>query len=350
MTLQNDMMPDEVVTHPYVGLRAFNREESAIFFGREAHTDALLDALAQQQFLAVVGLSGSGKSSLVKCGLIPALEAGYLSGAGTHWHIADFRPGNDPFKNLADALHQQAALPAGLGDTLRNGGAFSLHEYLAAHPLPKSGKLLLICDQFEELFRYGEQHAHAAAFVALLLASSRPHTLPDGQSSNGIYLVLTMRSDFLGECAQFIGLAEAINQGLYLTPRLNREQLRLAIEEPALIAGGEADPALVVQLLEDVGNNPDQLPLLQHVLMRLWDDGQNLTLAHYQALGGGDCGIGWTCGTSLSRTDIATTKNCRNPVPCPDGAQQRRQRHASSCECTGGVRDDAVYASPNCSS
>lgn len=279
------------MTHPYVGLRAFNRDESAIFFGREAHTDALLDALARQQFLAVVGLSGSGKSSLVKCGLIPALESGYLSGAGTHWCIADFRPGNDPFKHLAASLgeaFQTIAEPDDLTQRLRNGGAFSLHEYLAAHPLPKSGKLLLICDQFEELFRYSEQHAsaEAAAFVALLLAGSRAHTLADGQTSNGIYLVLTMRSDFLGECAQFVGLAEAINQGLYLTPRLNREQLRLAIEEPALIADGEADPALVVQLLEDVGNNPDQLPLLQHVLMRLWDDGQNLTLAHYQALGG----------------------------------------------------------------
>lgn len=286
-----------MITHPYVGLRAFNRDESAIFFGREEHTDALLDALARQQFLAVVGLSGSGKSSLVKCGLIPALESGYLSGAGTHWCIADFRPSNDPFKNLATSLCEAfqkfegippALSPDALTQLLRNGGAFSLHEYLAAHPLPKAGKLLLICDQFEELFRYREQHdnAQAAAFVALLLASSRAHTLADGQISNGIYLVLTMRSDFLGECAQFVGLAESINQGLYLTPRLNREQLRLAIEEPALIAGGEADPALVVQLLEDVGNNPDQLPLLQHVLMRLWDDGQNLTLDHYRTLGG----------------------------------------------------------------
>ncbi len=285
-----------MIVHPYVGLRAFNREESAIFFGREEHTDALLDALTRQQFLAVVGLSGSGKSSLVKCGLIPALEAGYLSGAGTHWHIADFRPGSDPFKNLADALHEQADLPAGLENTLLNSGAFSLHEHLAEHPLPKSCKLLLICDQFEELFRYSEQktlssnqQTQAAAFVALLLASSRAHTLADGRISNGIYLVLTMRSDFLGECAQFVGLAEAINQGLYLTPRLNREQLRLAIEEPALIAGGEAEPALVVQLLEDVGNNPDQLPLLQHVLMRLWDEDKeckHLTLEHYRNLGG----------------------------------------------------------------
>jgi formylglycine-generating enzyme required for sulfatase activity/energy-coupling factor transporter ATP-binding protein EcfA2 len=252
----------------------------------------LLDALGKHQFLAVIGLSGSGKSSLVKCGLIPALEAGYLSGAGTHWHIADFRPGNDPFGSLADSLLEQNIVAKNLANLLRDGGAFSLHEYLAEHPLHKSGKLLLVCDQFEELFRYFDQNnntdqdAQADAFVALLLASSQSHTLEDGRVSDGIYLVITMRSDFLGECAQFVGLAEAINQGLYLTPRLNREQLRQAIEEPALIAGSEAEPALVVKLLEDVSNNPDQLPLLQHVLMRLWDEGRNLTLKHYRDLGG----------------------------------------------------------------
>ena len=105
-----------------------------------------------------------------------------------------------------------------------------------------------------------------------------------------MYVVITMRSDFLGDCAQFAGLAEAINQGLYLTPRLNAQQLRAAIEEPAFVFDGDIEPALITQLLEDAQTNQDQLPLLQHVLMRLWNLASNktatLTLADYQTIGG----------------------------------------------------------------
>jgi ABC-type arginine transport system ATPase subunit len=95
---------------PYIGLRPFKPEETDIFFGREQHTDELIDCLAQQHFLAVVGLSGCGKSSLVKTGLIPSLQAGFLNTAGTHWHIAQFRPTNQPFENLANALIDSEAL------------------------------------------------------------------------------------------------------------------------------------------------------------------------------------------------------------------------------------------------
>jgi hypothetical protein len=264
---------------PYIGLRSFNREDQDLFFGREQHTDELLQRLSNQHFLAVVGDSGCGKSSLIKAGLIPGLQTGYLFEAGSHWRIAETRPGNAPFAELAKALAKDAALgqayQAALAEELLSRSPFSLHELLAIQPLPNNAKLLIVCDQFEELFRYAKEPAQreqAAAFVALLLASANPYPLADGTLSGSIYVILTMRSDYLGDCARFAGLSEAINQGLYLTPRLNRQQLRDAIEKPALVENGKVEPALLVKLLAETGNNADQLPLLQHLLMRLWDN------------------------------------------------------------------------------
>ena len=264
---------------PYIGLRAFSRDDQALFFGREQHTDELIERLNQQHFLAVVGDSGCGKSSLIKAGLIPALQAGFLSKAGSHWRVAETRPGNEPFANLAKALCDNSALgqdykTALLSDRLLTRSPFSLHELLALKPLPNNAKLLIVCDQFEELFRYSRQQTsneEAAAFAALLLACANPYPIASGGVSHSVYVILTMRSDYLGHCAEFAGLAEAINQGLYLTPRLNRQQLRSAIERPALVCNGKVEPALLVKLLGEIGNDADQLPLLQHVLMRLWD-------------------------------------------------------------------------------
>ena len=280
---------------PYIGLRPFERNETDIFFGRETHSDELINRLGTQHFLAVIGTSGCGKSSLVKTGLIAGLEVGFLAKAGTNWSIVEMRPGQQPFQALAEKLFAQlkAAFPSSftvqtVEEKLRQG-SLSLHELLTQYPLPNAGSLLIVCDQFEEIFRFQQQsNAEARNFVSLLLASSKPYPLANGLFSESVYVVITMRSDFLGDCAQFAGLAEAINQGLYLTPRLDAQQLRAAIEEPAFGFGGEVEPVLVAQLLEDAGNNQDQLPLLQHVLMRLWDlsGDKFLTVENYQAIGG----------------------------------------------------------------
>jgi energy-coupling factor transporter ATP-binding protein EcfA2 len=310
---------------PYPGLRPFERDETDIFFGREEHTDQLLARLDHTRFLAVVGPSGCGKSSLVRTGLLAGLETGLLVSAGARWRVAEMRPGNHPFARLADTLlvdgalgpeyiahvtayfseqtETAAFLEAGshramLQAQLRRG-PFSVHEILANVPLPEHTKLLILVDQFEEIFRYYQQGAEdeAAAFVSLLLASS--------QHAN-VYVVITMRSDFIGDCALFHGLPEAINQGLFLTPRLNREQLRAAIEEPAGVFWGKIEPVLVNRLLNDIGSNPDQLPVLQHALMRMWtiahdpslsasgedgDEGITLTMDHYGTIGGLDAAL-----------------------------------------------------------
>jgi cytochrome c-type biogenesis protein CcmH/NrfG len=270
-------------TNPYVGLRPFNRDETDLFFGRESYTDELLELLGDHKFIAVVGDSGCGKSSLVRTGLEAGLQAGLLSAAGTHWHIAEMRPTSAPFENLVDAL----LAPEALGDHYKKyfskencirteisekllRGSLSLHQLLDARPLPHQHKLLLVCDQFEEIFRYDNQMV-AAAFVNLLLASSQAHPFGNQRLSDSIYVVITMRSEYLGKCALFSGLAQAVNQGIYLIPRLTRPQLREAIEEPAFMHDGAIEPLLIERLLADAENNPDQLPLLQHVLMRMWE-------------------------------------------------------------------------------
>lgn len=291
--------------YPYPGIRPFTRDETHIFFGRETQTDALIARLGETRFLAVVGPSGCGKSSLVRTGMIAGLETGFLARAGAGWRVAEMRPGTAPFRNLADALAAVFAEPGASTpstpstpstETALRAGSLGLHKFLDAHPLPEGENLLIVADQFEELFRYADNddaRAEAAAFVSLLLAGSRPYPLPDGRISRRVYVVVAMRSDFIGDCARFPGLAEAVNAGLYLTPRLTREQLREAVAEPPLVTGCDIEPALVARLLADVGDDPDQLPLLQHVLQWMWlrareKDADNpvLTLADYETLGG----------------------------------------------------------------
>jgi len=205
----------EFSTIPYPGLRPFRYDESDIFFGRETQTDQLLSRLAHNRFLAVTGPSGCGKSSLVKAGMIPALRAGFMVEAGSRWRICELRPGDRPLGRLARAL----ALPDILGDdrtddgsvaliqaTLRRG-PLGLIEIVRGAEALKGATLLVMIDQFEEVFRYRERIAadEADAFVALLLASA-------GQSEVPIYVVITMRSDYLGECAVFHGLPEAVSE------------------------------------------------------------------------------------------------------------------------------------------
>ena len=284
---------------PYPGLRPFQEDEAHLFFGREAQIEDMLARLEDRRFLAVVGTSGCGKSSLVRAGLIPALEQGFLSDALPNWRMAVMRPGSAPFDNLTTTLLSEAALgrerqsasqaAALLQATLRRG-PLGLVEAVAESHLPEGTNLLLVVDQFEELFRYRTQTKNindADAFVSLLLASAQ-----SGQSEVPIYVVITMRSDFIGDCALFTGLPETINDSQFLTPRLTRDQYREAIVEPALVAGGQLTDALVNRLLNDLRGEPDQLPVLQHALMRMWTQATDnvperaLTLDDYEAVGG----------------------------------------------------------------
>ena len=211
-------------------------------------------------------------------------------------------------ERLAESLLGEVALGPERADTAAASailqatllrGPLGLVEVLRETPLPEAASLLLLVDQFEEIFRFRQQgyssEAEADAFVELLLATVTQREVP-------IYVVLTMRSDFFGDCALFHDLPEAINNSQFLTPRLTRTQQQVAIEGPASVFGGTIEAALANRLLNDMGPDPDQLPLMQHVLMRMWTQkvtvageaaekdvqgaGIRLTLTDYMAIGG----------------------------------------------------------------
>jgi energy-coupling factor transporter ATP-binding protein EcfA2 len=286
--------------NPFPGLRSFEPEEEHLFFGRERQIDELLARLRRTRFLAVVGTSGSGKSSLVRSGLIPALHGGFMTKAGSSWRVAVFRPGDDPIGNLAAALGtpqvlgcdpEIADLHRTLIDTTLHRSARGLAESVRLARIPERDNVLLLVDQFEELFRFKrnprikDSQEEAVAFVRLLLEAARQTEVP-------VYVVLTMRSDFIGSCTELPGLAEATNDGQYLVPRMTREERRAAILGPVAVGGADIAPRLVLRLLNDVGDDLDQLPILQHALMRTWDrwegdhrPGEALDLRHFEAAG-----------------------------------------------------------------
>ncbi len=329
-------MPDSTpaatkIGFPYPGLRPFRDEEAGIFFGREEQVDQMLTRLETHHFMAVVGTSGCGKSSLVRAGLIPALEQGLLCGAYPNWRIAVMRPGDAPFECLAMALLESKALrergddpraAAFLQATLRRG-PLGLWEAIQETHLPAETNVLLVVDQFEEIFRYRQQVDNvndADAFVNLLVASARPPAGNQTQQNPPLFIIITMRSDFIGDCALFIGLPELVSETDFLTPKMTRAQYQDAIVEPARVFGWNLEPSLVNRLLNDLGDSPDQLPVLQHALMRMWTwanadltrTEKNLTVDDYKAVGRLAEALSWHADEALKeltepQQDLAQT-------------------------------------------
>lgn len=286
--------------NPFPGLRSFEEEEEYLFFGREKQIDELVNKLSKTRFLAVVGASGSGKSSLVKSGLLPSLHSGYLATAGSGWRICTLKPGNDPLGNLSIALscieilgedEENHKTPSIIESILRRSDQ-GIGEAIKQLSDSHNQNILIVVDQFEELFRFSKYEKSeskgtrdSVIFINLLLAVSKYTDKP-------IYVVFTMRSDFLGDCTEFRGLPEAINDGQYLIPRMTREERKAAITGPIAVGGAEISQSLLTRLLNDVGDNPDQLPILQHALMRTWDywyktnkPDEPVGLEHYEAIG-----------------------------------------------------------------
>lgn len=261
--------------NPFPGLRPFQKSEANLFFGREKHIKEILRKLETYRFVSIVGNSGSGKSSLVRAGVLPQIE----HDKNTAWKICIIRPGKNPVEELCMALFD-STLFGSANETERSKQLKEAVEILnknklgivqaVRHLLPEGKRLLILVDQFEELFRFNtinvEQNGNnfASHFVDLLLGAV-------GQKEVPIYVMMTVRSDFLGDCEQFMGLPEAINDGQFLIPRMNREELQSSITGPVDLVHGKISPNLVHQLLAEVGTSPDQLPVLQHVLMRTWE-------------------------------------------------------------------------------
>jgi len=283
--------------NPYVGLRPFDIDESLLFFGRDDQTLELLQRLHQHSFVAVVGSSGSGKSSLLRAGLIPALSGGFLVNNSDTWKIAIMKPGQHPLYNMAKALLQNLedeVSPEEIDHLLKQIGAFgatAVIDLIASYRKEKHFNFFLLIDQFEELFRFSMESGDPAKkdeaidFVNVFLELTAQKELP-------FYAVLTMRSDFIGDCSQFHGLPEAMNKSQYLVPRLSRQQLKKVIHGPAMLYGKEYTAYLTSRLLNHLGRVSDELPVLQHALMRLWDfeahtnQSGTLDLEDYKSIGG----------------------------------------------------------------
>jgi energy-coupling factor transporter ATP-binding protein EcfA2 len=246
-------MPAE--PQPFVGLRPFGIDDSPWFFGRNKQTYDVLRRLNSMHFLAVVGPSGCGKSSLIRAGLLASLQDGYLANDGD-WRIVAMEPGNAPVAEWK--RHLTPLLRAGkTPDDLMTAPAEALDT--------TGGPVAILVDQFEDLFKYGKRTGkrdEVAAFIHAMLAAA----VEDGR----VYTVITMRSEFLESCALFPDLAEAINEGLYLLPRMDREQLRQAIVGPVQKAGGAITVEFLDKLLDEGSREEDGLPILQHAMAQIW--------------------------------------------------------------------------------
>jgi WD40 repeat protein len=262
---------------PYPGLRPFEPEEWSIFFGRETMIDEVIDRLAQNRLVLIHGVSGSGKSSLVRGGVLPKLALQHFR-RDAPWLTCYMRPSGGPLWNLAAEFARLEGHP---GDIERigatagqfNARAASLASVAASLEGVRGKSLCVLVDQFEELFRFEKEMGRdeAELFVELI---QRAATEDRSETAPGVdlHVIVTMRSEFLGECARFTGFAETINRTQYLVPRMDDDELMRAVQRPAQMFGGVIAPALAKRLVASVRGREDELPLLQHGLALMWDD------------------------------------------------------------------------------
>ncbi|NDJ62327.1 MAG: protein kinase, partial [Chloroflexi bacterium] len=275
----------DILPNPYKGLRAFQEVDAANFYGRELLTDQLVKRLGERaelaRFLAVVGPSGSGKSSVIKAGVIPALRMGGLPNS-EHWFYVEMVPGNHPFQELTAALLSVAVDPPE-----------NLHERLREHPrglvdslpeiLPPDDKteLFLFIDQFEETFTLVEDEEESRRFLDSLYIAMLD---PDSR----LRLVLTLRADFYDRPLLYPHMSELLRKRTEVVVPLTPDELERAIVAPAHQIGIVPEPGLVADIIADVNEQPGALPLLQYLLSELFErrSGNLLTLATYRDIGG----------------------------------------------------------------
>jgi conflict system STAND superfamily ATPase/CHAT domain-containing protein len=278
---------------PFRGLEVFDEEHAGMFFGREALTQQLVEHLRADRFLGVVGPSGSGKSSVVRAGLVPQLRRGALPGSAS-WPILVMRPGNHPLETLALRLATVATPDAGasadaaasrrddvLTGLLQGDRGLDAIVDAALAGAPADRRVVLVVDQFEEVFTLARDQAERERFVNLLLEATR---IPTGRAM----VVITMRADFMDDAAAIPSLAAMLAEHDVLVTPMTRDELRRAIVEPARRAGLQYEAGLVDTIMAEVGGESGALPLLEDTLLELWQGraGGWLTLARYREIGG----------------------------------------------------------------
>lgn len=301
-TSQVKTIQDNVaMKNPYPGLRPFLQEESHLFFGRENQVSDVLEKLINNNFVAIIGNSGIGKSSFINCGILPKLYADHPGVISNEWDVITFRPANDPLLQLAKAFKEEVSsrkfneekkLPDSkdIKDILLTNGYQGFSE-LVKNFIKSSGKnLLLFIDQFEEVFRFKpESHDvtdEISLFIDILIKTAQSNDIP-------VFVVITMRSDYIGECSRYPLLTSAINDSQFLIPQMTRDEKKAAIVGPCKVMGGKMSESLINEILNKVGDDADQLPVMQHALMRTWDyweenkiGKEEININHYYAIGG----------------------------------------------------------------
>jgi len=278
---------------PYRGLEVFEEKHARFFFGRKAQVDWLLshrlapmaESSHAKRFLAILGPSGSGKSSLALAGLIPALRAEKVEGSAG-WPIVVFRPGSNPLESLAIELARvggsepsAVAIKGLISGLAQDRTTLHLTARLALREAP-AARLVVLADQFEEIFTLCTDEALRRALIENLLHAAAVVGGPT-------LVLLTMRADFLGKCATYPDLAAALSDGQELVGPMTKHELRLAIEHPAALVGCTLEPGLTDLLLQDVQGQAGALPLLEYTLLELWRQRRRncLTVADYHDMG-----------------------------------------------------------------
>ena len=330
---------------PYRGLQLFDEEHAEFFFGRDANVQRLLEKLKDTRFLAVLGPSGSGKSSLVRAGLVPALREGRLRGSEA-WRICVMKPDAHPLASLAGQLVRLSE-SGGMQGTL-NGlehDARSLHLAVSLARSEDEGteRVVLLVDQFEEVFTLCRDEKERTQFFANLLYAV---TVPGGRT----VVISTLRADFYPKCAAYPDLSQHIAGQQYLVSPLDSVGLKQAIEEPARRVGLEFEEGLVDTILDDVKSEPGALPLLEHALLELWNlrRGDLLTLEGYRESGGVDGAIRTRAdhiyaGFTPEQQAIARRAFLRLTQP-GEGTEDTRRRAAVSELVTSADETESVEA------
>lgn len=298
---------------PYPGLRPYTEEESVYFKGRDEQVVEISKLLETRRFLMVTGASGDGKSSLIFAGVMPFARAGLLKAQYNNWVLADFRPERSPLDNFSQSISQAINIDKERVDSEMQFGFsalldlykssefyedFNTEKWKAASEEDKKKRkrkcanLLILVDQFEEFFTNSENYSkgnpsdEAQNVVNLLLETAtlaQQHDIP-------IYIICTMRSDFIGQCASFRNLPEFIGHSHFFVPRLKRQEIRQVIEEPAQLSGMGIKSGLIEVLINSISEGFDQLPLLQHALHQIWrlsaEEGVDMDLIHLAKIGG----------------------------------------------------------------
>ena len=295
---------------PFPGLRPFEPSDSDLFFGREEQVYELLTMLRRYRFVAVLGSAGSGRASLLRAGVLPALADGFMMSGSGEWRIADMRPGaGSPVARLADAISDPVfgwgldAKPGEVQSDLGAGGPMLVNAAKLS-AAPPGTRFLLIVERFEQVLgfvsreRGGQEEDDARYFVRLLLQAAT-------SNEPQIYVIVSMRAEFLGHLSLFPGLVESVNRSVFVVPSLTRDQLRRSIEAPFSTRGVAVDPQAVDRILNDAGRANNPLPRLGHFLSALWttwydsveatefDRGQPppVSIAHVEATGGIDVAL-----------------------------------------------------------